>query len=59
MSKRLTTEDFMEKAKLKHGDKYDYSLVDYKNRRTKVIKINTIILLLIIKTEEPKSKSYV
>jgi DNA-directed RNA polymerase subunit M/transcription elongation factor TFIIS len=36
MSKRLTTEDFMEKAKLKHGDKYDYSLVDYKNRRTKV-----------------------
>lgn len=27
------TEDFIEKAKLIHGDRYDYSLVDYKNSR--------------------------
>lgn len=29
MSRRLTTEQFIEKAKLIHGKKYDYSLVDY------------------------------
>jgi len=34
--KRLTTEQFIEKAKAVHGDKYDYSLVDYKNAKTKV-----------------------
>lgn len=33
---QLTTEQFIEKAREKHGDKYDYSLVDYKNGRTKV-----------------------
>lgn len=27
--RRLTTEKFIEKARLKHGDKYDYSLVEY------------------------------
>lgn len=36
MSKKLTTEEFIEKAKAIHGDKYDYSLVDYKNNKTKV-----------------------
>jgi len=35
-SKKLTTEQFIEKAKTVHGDKYDYSLVKYKNARTKV-----------------------
>ena len=37
-SKRLrkTTEQFIEKAKQIHGDKYDYSLVDYINSKTKV-----------------------
>lgn len=30
------TEKFIEKAKEIHGDKYDYSKVDYKNNRTKV-----------------------
>lgn len=30
------TLDFIEKARKIHGDKYDYSLVDYKNARTKV-----------------------
>ena len=29
MGKRLTTEEFINKAKLVHGDKYDYSLVNY------------------------------
>ena len=36
VGKNKTTEEFIEKAKLIHGDKYDYSLVDYKNRRTKI-----------------------
>ena len=34
--KRLTTKQFIEKAISIHGDKYDYSLVDYKNAHTKV-----------------------
>jgi hypothetical protein len=29
-------DDFIQKSKLKHGDKYDYSLVDYKNSQTSV-----------------------
>ena len=29
--------NFIKKAKLIHGDKYDYSLVDYKNSKTEVI----------------------
>lgn len=32
----VTTEDFINKAKNIHRDKYDYDLVDYKNNRTKV-----------------------
>jgi thymidylate kinase len=31
------TELFIEKSKLVHGDRYDYSKVDYKNSKTKVI----------------------
>ena len=33
LSKYLTStiDEFIKKAKLKHDDKYDYSLVDYKN----------------------------
>jgi hypothetical protein len=34
--KKLTTEEFIAKAKLIHGDKYDYSLVEYVNNRLKV-----------------------
>ena len=35
--KRLTTEEFISRAKEVHGDKYDYSKVEYgKNRKTKV-----------------------
>ena len=36
MSKKLTTDEFIEKAKKIHGDKYDYSLVEYINCRIKV-----------------------
>ena len=35
-NRRLTTEQFIEKAKQIHGDTYDYSLVEYKNNKTKV-----------------------
>ncbi len=34
--KKLTTEEFVKRAKEIHGDKYDYFLVDYKDARTKV-----------------------
>lgn len=36
MSKKLTTEQFIEKARLVHGDKYDYSRVEYVGNNTKV-----------------------
>ena len=34
--KRLTTDEIIKRFKDIHGDKYDYSLVEYKNNRTKV-----------------------
>jgi len=34
--KKLITEEFVKKAKMIHEEKYDYSLVEYKNNRTKV-----------------------
>ena len=36
MAKRLTTEKFIEKAKIKHHHKYDYLLTDYVNSKDKV-----------------------
>ena len=33
---KLTTKEFIEKARKVHGDKYDYSKVEYKNNSTKV-----------------------
>jgi very-short-patch-repair endonuclease len=36
MGNKINTKTFIEKAKGIHGDKYDYSLVDYKNTHTKV-----------------------
>lgn len=36
MRKKLTTQEFIEKAKEIHGDKYDYSLVEYKDAKTPV-----------------------
>lgn len=35
-TKRSNTEDFIQKSKNVHDDKYDYSLVEYKNNNTKV-----------------------
>ena len=32
----LTTEEFIEKARLKHGEKYDYSAVSYNRSNSKV-----------------------
>lgn len=37
MSKKLTTQDFITKASLIHKDKYDYSLVNYLDSKSKVI----------------------
>ena len=36
MPRKLTTEEFIKKAKEIHGDKYDYSKVNYTNNSTKV-----------------------
>ena len=36
LNKRLTTEEFIKKAQAKHGDKYDYSLVDYQTSETPI-----------------------
>ena len=36
MPKKLTKEEFIKKSKEKHGDKYDYSKVEYVNSATKV-----------------------
>jgi len=37
MSKKLTKQEFVDKAILIHGNKYDYSKVDYVNTITPVI----------------------
>ena len=37
MKIKLTTEEFIKRAKLIHGDKFDYSLVNYTNFANKVI----------------------
>jgi hypothetical protein len=37
MSRQLTTEKFIIKAKEVHNNKYDYSLVNYQNNQTKII----------------------
>ena len=37
MPKKLTQEEFIERSKRMHGDKYDYSKVEYKNKDSKVI----------------------
>ncbi len=35
-SRRITKEDFIERAKLQHGDTYDYSIVAFKNTKDKI-----------------------
>jgi len=37
MSKRTTTQEFISKAKKVHGDKYDYSSVQYVNNKSKIL----------------------
>lgn len=37
MSKKLNTEDFIKKAKVIHGDRYNYSKVEYTGNKNKVI----------------------
>ncbi|MFW6226147.1 MAG: hypothetical protein ACOC3V_04245 [bacterium] len=41
MRKRLTTEEFIKKARIVHGDKYNYSMVQYEHNKEKVIIICT------------------
>lgn len=36
MPKRMTREEFIKKAVEKHGDKYNYEYVAYKNSGTKI-----------------------
>ena len=36
MSKRLTTDLFIQRSKITHGEKYDYSKVEYNNSQSKV-----------------------
>ena len=36
MGKRITKEEFIERSKQKHGNKYDYSLVEYVNSNIKI-----------------------
>lgn len=36
MSRKVITEEFIKRAKETHGDKYDYSLVNYQKAKTKV-----------------------
>ena len=41
MSQKLTTEEFIKKAREVHGDKYDYSKVEYVGNKAKVTIICT------------------
>jgi hypothetical protein len=54
-SKKLTTEEFIKKAIKKHENKYNYSLVDYINSKTK---INIICNLHGIFEQEPSNHLY-
>ena len=36
MAKKLTTQEFIERARLVHGDKYDYSKANYKNAQENI-----------------------
>ncbi len=37
INKKITTEEFIKKARKIHGDKYDYSKTEYVNHKTKII----------------------
>ena len=51
MSKRKTTEEFIQDAVKIHGNRYDYSLIDYKGAAKKVI----IILMMTMICQYPTS----
>jgi len=36
MSRKLSQKEILERFKKVHGDKYDYSLVEYVNAKTKI-----------------------
>jgi len=46
MGKQLTTKQFIQRAKKVHGDKFDYSKVDYKGSRFKVTLYAMIVIRL-------------
>ena len=48
---RLTTQGFIQKAQLVHGDKYDYSLVGYNNKNETYKKESSDIIIKILKNE--------
>ncbi len=37
MAKKLTTAEFIKRARCIHGDKYDYRFVNYVNAHTKIV----------------------
>ena len=43
MGKRLNKEEFIKRAKLIHGDRYDYSKVNYINNSTKIILFDNVL----------------
>lgn len=43
MGKRLNKEEFIKRAKLIHGDRYDYSKVNYVNNSTKIILYDNVL----------------
>ena len=43
--RNLTTEEFIERARKVHGDKYDYSKAEYVNSSTKVCIIQSLFLV--------------
>lgn len=43
MGKRLNKEEFIKRAKLIHGDRYDYSKVNYVNNSTKIILFDNVL----------------
>ena len=49
MNKRLTTDEFIKKAKKIHGEKYDYSKVNYIDSSIKVCNENGLILVYYFK----------
>lgn len=55
MVKKLSNEEFINKAKLIHKNIYDYSKVNYINNRTKIIIILYMNFMVIIGMETPKN----